>query len=118
MKIELTVAYVGFGGNIGGGEYFYSYSPNVIMVKAKDTDLDFVFSSATSDNFQIVEVVTTDANDQFNKGKKASDSRSILVKDSNTNSQLTLLSVIVYDKPRDKLISCDPQVLNVPDIDP
>ena len=114
MKIELTVAYVGFGGNIGEGEYFYSYSPNVIMVTEKDTDLNFVFSSATTDHFHMLEIVTTDANDQFSKGTKAPDSRSILVKDSNTNDQLTLLSVIVKDKSRDKLISCDPQILNVP----
>jgi len=118
MKIELTVAYVGFGGNISGGEYFYSYSPNVIMVTAKDTDLDFVFSNATSDNFNMVEIVTTDANEQFSKGNKAPDNKSIMVKDTNTNSQLTLLSVIVKDKLRNKLISCDPQVLNIPDIDP
>lgn len=114
MKIELTVAYVGFGGNIGDGEYFYSYSPNVIMVTEKNADLDFVFSDATSDHFHMVEIVTTDAQNQFSKGVKAPDDRSILVKDSNTNSQLTLLSVIVNDKSRDKMISCDPQIINVP----
>ena len=118
MKIELTVAYVGFGGNIGDGEYFYSYSPNVIMVKNKDELLNFVFSGATSSDFSMVEIVTTDANRQFDKGTKAPGDRSIMVKDSNTNPQLTLLSVIVEDKSRGKIISCDPQVLNVPDIDP
>jgi len=116
MKIKLTVAYVGFGGNIGDGEYFYSYSPNVIMVKNKDVQLDFVFSGATTDNFLMLEIVTTDANNQFDKGSKAPDRRSIAIKDSNTNSQLTLVSVIVHDKSRNKDISCDPQVLNVPDL--
>jgi len=118
MKIELTVAYVGFGGNIGDGEYFYSYSPNVIMVTKKDTDLNFVFSSATNEHFQMLEIVTTDANNQFGKGTKSADNRSIVVKDTNTNDQLTMVSIIVKDKSRDKLISCDPQVLNVQDIDP
>lgn len=116
MKIELTVAYVGFGGNIGDGEYFYSYSPNVIMVKNKDEQLNFVFSDATSSDFSMVEILTTDANSQFTKGIKAPGDRSIAVKDNNTVSQLTLLSVLVQDNTRNKLISCDPQVLNVPDL--
>ncbi|MCF6300149.1 MAG: hypothetical protein L3J52_03375 [Proteobacteria bacterium] len=115
MKIELTVAYVGFGGNIGDGEYFYSYSPNVVMVKAKDEVLNFVFSDATAENFAMTEILTTDANNQFETPTKTPGDRSMQVKDINSNAQLTFLSVLVHDKTRNKLISCDPQVLNIPD---
>jgi len=74
MNIELTVAYVGFGGNIGDGEYFYSYSPNTVC-----------------------------------------DGRSLTLSDSNSHPQLTMLAIIVLDTARNKKISCDPQILNVPD---
>ena len=115
MNIELTVAYVGFGGNIGDGEYFYSYSPNVIIVNAKQEPLNFVFSSATSKDFAMKEIVTTDANNQFSTATKASDGRSMQTTDSNSHAQLTFLAIIVQDKTRNKQISCDPQILNVPD---
>lgn len=117
MQIELTVAYVGFGGNIGEGQYFFSYSPNVIMVKNKDESLNFSFSTATAKDFAMHEILTTDANNQFGKATKSTDNRSMQIKDNNTNSQLTLLSIIVHDKSRNLYISCDPQVLNVPDLE-
>lgn len=115
MIIQLTVAYVGFGGNIGDGEYFYSYSPNTVLVNAKEEALQFVFSEATSESFEMLEVLTSDAFNQFKVTDRASDGRSITVNDSNTHSQLTMLAIIVNDKSRNKQISCDPQILNVPD---
>ncbi|MBL4773273.1 MAG: hypothetical protein JKX98_06645 [Alcanivoracaceae bacterium] len=115
MNIELTVAFVGFGGNIGDGEYFYSYSPNVIIVEALNEPLNFQFSKETANNFVMKQIITTDANNQFSKATKAPDGRSMQTTDSNSNPQLTLMSILVEDQTRAKLISCDPQILNVPD---
>ncbi len=115
MNIELTVAYVGFGGNIGKGEYFYSYNENVIMVKKPGTELNFELSTETNSRFSITGLVTTDSNGQFEKPSQKSGDRSIQVKDNNTNAQLTLVSVLVFDIDKQVTISCDPQVLNVPD---
>jgi hypothetical protein len=115
MNIELTVAFVGFGGNIGKGEYFYSYNENVIMVTKADEELNFILSSETAKNFKISNLVTTDSNNQFESPVKQAGDRSIKVLDKNSNAQLTLVSVLVEDTERGVLISCDPQVLNVPD---
>jgi len=115
MNIELTVAYVGFGGNIGGGEYFYSYSPSDIIVQALNEPLNFQFSKETASNFVMKQIVTTDANNQFSQATKAKDGRSMQTVDSNSNAQLTMMSILVEDQTRAKLISCDPQILNVPD---
>ena len=116
MKIELTIAYVGFGGNTGEGQYFFSYSPNTAIVKTANTELDFVFSDATTDNFKMFEMVTCDVSNQFSKAIKSSDQRSMKVINSNTKPQLTIVSILVEDSARkNKIVSCDPQVLNVPD---
>jgi len=116
MKIELTVAYVGFGGNIGDGEYFYSFRPDVILVTEVNTPLDFVFHSATTKDFSMLEMVSTDTSKQMGKATKAADGRSLIVNDANSLTQLTQLAIIVKDNSRGKIISCDPQVLNIPDI--
>ena len=116
MQIQLTVAYVEFGGNTGAGKYFYSYSPDIIKVTQKDETLDFVLSKATDARFAIDTLVSTDANNQFLNLKLASNKRSITVVDKNTHNQLTLVSVLVKDTANDLHISCDPQVLNVPEL--
>ena len=117
MKIQLTVAYVGFGGNIGGGEYFYSYSPNVIICKNKEEELIFEFSPETLSRFTMQQLITSDSNQQFGKVNFETNQRSLAVKNYNINNQLILLSILVNDVDRNKLISCDPQVLNIPDPD-
>ena len=39
IDIELTVAYVGFGGNAGLGMYFYSFAPDVVTVSVPSTSV-------------------------------------------------------------------------------
>jgi regulatory protein YycH of two-component signal transduction system YycFG len=114
MKIELTVAYVGFGGNTGNGEYFYSYYPNTIMVESANTQLDFVFSTETSTDLVMHELVSSDTENEFGVATKAPDGRSILLMDHNNKPLLIAVSIVVHDKNRNVYISCDPQVLNVP----
>ncbi|MFC3195908.1 hypothetical protein ACFODZ_16760 [Marinicella sediminis] len=115
MNIQLTVAYVAFGGNTGQGAYFYSYSPDIIQVTEKDTKMNFVLSDATDERFIINQLVSTDANQQFEPALLEQGKRSIRVMNKNTHSQLTMVSVLVQDTTTGAYISCDPQVLNVPD---
>jgi len=115
MKIQLTVAYVGFGGNTGGGQYFYSYFPDTIKVNKENETLEFVLSDATDKRFEIDTLVSTDANSQFKLPVLRSDKRSLDVLDVNSKPQLTLVSIVVKDTISGLHISCDPQVLNVPD---
>jgi formyltetrahydrofolate synthetase len=115
MKIQLTVAYVEFGGNTGGGQYFYSYSPDIIKVTKANETLEFVLSAATDDRFTIDTLVSTDANNQFQNQELKSNKRAIEVLDKNSNSQLTMVAVLVKDAKTGLHISCDPQVLNVPE---
>jgi len=114
MKITLTVAYVGFGGNIGNGEYFFCYDNDVIFVTDKDTSLEFVLSEATTSDFSMKTLLSTDSTDQITKITRSSDNRSYNLTHRNTKSQMTLTTILVEDKKRGKLISCDPQILNVP----
>lgn len=114
MNIKLTVAYVEFGGNTGDGKYFYSYSPDIIKVNKPDQTLTFELSNATDDRFQVESLVSTDANSQFQQAVVKSNKRGIDVLDKNSQAQLTLVAVLVKDTVTGLHISCDPQVLNVP----
>ncbi len=116
MKIYLTVAYVEFGGNACGGKYFYSYHPDVIQVKQPNETLEFILSKATDSRFEIDTLVSTDANNQFQAPTLPANKRSVDVIDANTHRQLTLVSVLVHDKTTGTHVSCDPQVLNVPEL--
>lgn len=116
MQIQLTVAYVEFGGNTGGGKYFYSYSPDIIKVTQPNETLDFVLSKATDSRFNIDTLVSTDANNQLQDMKLASNKKAISVVNKNTHAQLTLVAVLVNDTSSGLHISCDPQVLNVPEL--
>lgn len=115
MHIYLTVSYVEFGGNAANGRYFYSYQPDVIQVSQKDEKMTFSLSKATDERFKILNLVTTDANQQFGPAIPTEGQRSIQVVNKNTHNQLTLISVLVQDKITGEHVSCDPQVLNVPD---
>lgn len=115
MKILLTVAYVEFGGNTGDGKYFYSYLPDIIKVTKENEMMTFELSGATDDRFTVDTLVSTDANAQFQKPAIKSNKRGVDVLNINSNPQLTLLSVLVKDNVTGLHISCDPQVLNVPD---
>lgn len=115
MQIQLTVAYVEFGGNTGGGKYFYSYSPDIITVTDSNVDMDFVLSKATDPRFEIDTLISTDANSQFQNPTVKSNKRGVDVMNVNSHAQVTFVAVMVRDTQTGDLIPCDPQVLNVPD---
>lgn len=115
IEIKLSVAYVGFGGNTGEYKYFFAFSnPNIIVTKP-NTVIKILLSESMQENFSIKNYVSTDIIKDITTTTKSG--KSIVLNDSNTQSQLIDFSIIVYDKKRDYYFSCDPQVLNSPDTD-
>lgn len=115
MEIELTVAYVKFGGNTGEGAYFYAFSPSTIFASGKDCELRFHLANDLSDEFEIVDVVSSDGGTELKKPSIGNGGRSAHLIDANTKRQVISVSLIVRDVKRGQLINCDPQVLNSPD---
>lgn len=115
MNIQLTVAKVEFGGNTGEGKYFYAYSPQSIIIKTINSPIQISFTKSTSDDFEMVSLLSTDNNNTLSKPIFTKGNRILEVKTTNTQRQLINVSVLVRDKTDGSLINCDPQVLNDPD---
>jgi hypothetical protein len=115
MDIELTVAYVKFAGNTGNGAYFYAFNPSTIFASGKDCELRFHLADDLSDEFEMVDVVSSDGGTELKTPTIEKGGRSAHVIDANSKRQVISVSVIVRDVKRGKLINCDPQVLNSPD---
>lgn len=111
--IKLTVVHVGSGGN--SGEYFYSFAPDIIHVEHPHVTMSFVLDDDTASNFVIRDFVSTDARYQLHRPKFDENRRRVTVLNENTQRQLIYVGVLVHDKLRDKLIICDPQVINSPE---
>ena len=119
--IELSLAYVKYGGNTGtNDQYFFCYNPKSIYVQFK-SQLVYTLADSTSDRFEIVEFLSSDDRNQFADPVFSNKNRTISVCNNNTGKQLINLTLIIKDNNADKdmYFSCDPQVLNSPGtIDP
>jgi len=120
IEVELTIAYVRFGGNAGQGEYFYSVKPDIVTVGRGQSPISIAYTLCDhmDDNFRILDVLSTDAHEQISKVEVKSGGRSIVMENANTVKTLMLFSVLVKDDKRGRIINCDPQVGNDPEIDP
>ncbi|WP_115514879.1 MULTISPECIES: hypothetical protein [Xanthomonas] len=127
FSIKLTVARVGFGGNTGAGEYFYSFAPDLLIVDKDDgvSTLTYHFDEdVVPKHFKIKSLLTTDAFKQIGEPLIAPGGRSVVVVNANSVPTLIFLTLIVEDPSRkDKKgnkvwFSCDPQVGNDPKINP
>ncbi|CAD0303214.1 hypothetical protein ABQZ69_17830 [Xanthomonas sp. WHRI 8391] len=118
--ITLTVARVDFGGNTGKGEYFYSFSPDLLLVGKGQQDVTLVyrFDVDVPYQFRIRSLLSSDAHDQLEEPEIADDGRSVSVLNRNNKATLIFLTVIIEDEKRKLLFSCDPQVGNDPQISP
>ena len=114
--MQLSVAYVEFGGNTGGGEYFYAFSPQTVINRKHNVELSITFTDSTDQRFQIVELLSTDTQNEFKNPIFTPDRRSIKFVNSNTQRQLISISAMVYDSERNVYLNCDPQVLNSPEV--
>lgn len=114
--IELSLAYVKYGGNTGTqGQYFYSYNPKTIFIPLEST-LVYSLAESTSDRFEIVEFLSSDGNKQFSSPIFSNKNRSLAVENKNTNRELINVTLIIKDNKaeQDMYFNCDPQVLNSP----
>lgn len=120
IEVQFTIAYVGFGGNAGQGEYFYSVRPEIVTVGRGQSPVAIVYSLAEhmDGHFRIIDVLSTDSHQQIVKVDVKSDGRSVEMENANTVKTLMLFSVLVKDEKRNRVINCDPQVGNDPEIDP
>lgn len=120
IDIEFTVAHVGFGGNAGHGRYFYSFSPDVVLVGKGQSPVEITYrlDKEVPKNFKITNVLSTDSKDQIGPPKIHKSGRHVSIVNQNTIPTLILFSVLVYDDKRKALFSCDPQVSNDPVIKP
>lgn len=117
INIELTVAYVGFGGNAGLGQYFYSFAPDVVTVSTSGpVVITYTFEKQVPPRFKIETVLDSDAFKQIHKVRVADDGRSVSMHNRNSVRTLIFFTVLVRDTESNDLrvISCDPQVGNDP----
>lgn len=77
--------------------------------------MTFSLGQAADERFQIISLLTSDVSHEFDPGILKNDRRSIQVVNKNSKAQLILVSVLVKDMITGEHVSCDPQVLNVPD---
>ncbi|MFN7783938.1 MAG: hypothetical protein ACK5PG_14540 [Lysobacterales bacterium] len=119
IEVEFTIAYVGFGGNAGQGEYFYSVRPDMVTVGKGQSPVTiaYKFADHMDDHFKFVTVLSTDANGQISDVQVKSQGREVQMCNANTVKSLILLSVLVKDDKRNRYINCDPQMGNDPEID-
>jgi len=120
FDIEFSIAYVGFGGNTGGGEYFYAVKPEIVTVfrgQAPAT-LEFKLADHLDGRYEIVSALTSDSQEQISKLEVREQGRMLKMENAADRKTLILMSVLVRDKERGRLINCDPQVGNDPEIDP
>lgn len=113
---ELSVALVDAGGNTGGGMYFYNFTPDILDITELDTTLTYAFREDIDPRFQIVDVFTTDSKSQVTQIQVASDQRSVSMIILNTQKQLILMSLLVFDSKTQVYVNCDPQVVCRPPV--
>jgi hypothetical protein len=114
IKVQLNLASVESGGNTASGRYFYSFTPDLIIVKQSPTTIVFEFSPDTARHYRIEDLVTTDAKFQLSRSLTSDDGRTMTIDNRNTERSLIFISVLVRDTSNDVLINCDPQMINVP----
>lgn len=119
-EMFLTVAYTGFGGNTKDGNYFYSFSPHMVLVGKGQQGLRmrYVLQDEVPDYFRIVALLSSDSHQQIHAVEVADDGRSVRFTNHNNVRTLIFFSIIVHDERRDIIFGCDPQVGNDPEIKP
>lgn len=116
IDVLLDVNRVGHGGNTGGGQYFYSFWPEIANTDTTDTTLVYALSDDTPRHFRIRYFFSSDALDQLSAPKISHDGRRVEVVNKNTRAYLIQVSLQVEDTRNGRLVNCDPQVTNIPEI--
>lgn len=115
QKVELTVVRVAGGGNAGGGKYFYSFSPDIVL-SSVPCHIVYVLDDDSSDGLRIRAVVSSASDGQMDPAVISKDGLTATVCNHLTRPELINVAVVVADMDREGLlVKCDPQVLNVPE---
>lgn len=120
IQMQLTVAYVGFGGNTKDGHYFYSFNPHTVLVGKgqQGIRMRYVLQEDVPSYFKIVTLLSSDARHQIHDVVVEDDGRSVRFSNNNNVKTLIFFSIICRDERRDIVFGCDPQVGNDPEIKP
>lgn len=118
ITIQLTVAHTGFGGNANQGEYFYKFSPPLVLVGKGERDIlmCYEFEPGVPKHYRIIAMISSDAHDQICDVRVGKKGRRVYFCNRNTRSTLIFFTIIVHDGRRDVRFGCDPQVGNDPEI--
>lgn len=116
IDVQLDVTRVGHGGNTGGGEYFYNFWPDITNTSKSDTVLVYALSEDTPAHFRIRHFFSSDALEQLSAPKISSDGRRVEVVNKNSRPYLIQVSLQVEDTRNGRMVNCDPQVTNIPEI--
>jgi len=125
MTIQLSVSKVDFRGNTGDKlQYYYAFSRDTCVISKKIESLKIEFSESTHENFKMLGLYSTgDSYKIIGKTTLNNKNRELLINQLNKSQKGLLVTSILcsytYEKDGNKYIdylSCDPQVLNDPDI--
>lgn len=112
IEVNLTVFFVGSGGNTRDGRYFYSFDPPIVNVTEPDTEISYTLSKNTGEDFVIADLYANDAAKNLRDKRIAGSKRSITITNSNSVHQLVVLSILVMHG--EVRVNCDPQITNTP----
>lgn len=113
--VELTVVRVAAGGNAGGGGYFYSFSPDLLLSEAPGKII-YRLSEDCSEGLRIRTVIDSASDGQMSRPEITKDGAEAIIHNHLIKPELINVAVIVIDLERPGMfVKCDPQVLNVPD---
>ncbi|MEI2433027.1 MULTISPECIES: hypothetical protein [Lysobacter] len=116
--IELTVVRVEGGGNTGGGRYFFSFRPNIVLIR-EPTYLHYKLSETCSPGLVLDYVVGSASAGQLQIPRECEDSCVTIVNHCIARELLNLAFVVRDNTPiarsGPEMVICDPQVLNVPE---
>lgn len=115
---NLTIRYVGKGGNAGAGAYLYAYGDSSVLapeggnmtVNVIDAD-----SPESNSRYYVYSYTSTSSRIVSPKPPVSKTATSIEFTLKLNPHELAFLAVIVWDKTNDVIFSCDPQVGNDPE---
>ncbi|HEV7777457.1 MAG TPA: hypothetical protein VGO76_11360 [Luteibacter sp.] len=116
IVIDVSLSYVGTGGNAGDGAYHFHCKPYAVHVTENDTVLQYEMVGDMAVEYQFAGFYSTDSleNPQLSAPSYKAKGRVLQVTHANRTSALIDIVLRVQDTKRMVAISCDPQATNDP----
>lgn len=115
---DLTIRYVGTGGNAGAGAYLYAYgNSSVLAPDGGDMTVNVIDAASPTNNsrYYVYSYTSTSSRIVSHKPPVSKTATSIKFTLKLNPHELAFLAVIVWDKTNGVIFSCDPQVGNDPE---